>query len=373
MDTLQMLLKLQNGRKNLLNKKGEKMISSRERVIKALEFRSPDRPPRHLWCWPRVRMTQRKRVFKEFPLDMIMFPTDLAGSTIKVKKKYRKKIGNLQRISFFDEYTTFLKKGEYVDEWGTVWRHRQDGWGGEVKEPAIKDLRDVDDFSPPWDYLKSLNLNQVDKICAKTEKFTLSDFCANPFERLQHLRTAKNAFIDLAHKRKEIFKLVEKIHKYNLEHVKLWAETSVDAITFMDDWGAQNNLLVSPMLFKKIKPLYRDYCKIAHRHGKYVFFHCDGFIESILEDLIEVGIDAINLQLYIMNLSKMAEKKGKITFWGDQINPTILSLGSCGEVIKSTLQIRRILDDGSGGVIARTNWAPGVLPQNLKSFYKVWT
>ncbi len=53
---------------------------------------------------------------------------------------------------------------------------------------------------------------------------------------------------------------------------------------------------------------------IVHSAGKFVFFHSDGNIEAILGDLIEVGIDAINSQLFIMNIEELGKKyKGKLS------------------------------------------------------------
>ena len=50
------------------------------------------------------------------------------------------------------------RKGNYVDEWGSVWHVAEDGIIGEVKEPVLDDLSKIAGFSPPWEYLKSSDL-----------------------------------------------------------------------------------------------------------------------------------------------------------------------------------------------------------------------
>ena len=49
-------------------------------------------------------------------------------------------------------------------------------------------------------------------------------------------------------------------------------------------------------------------CDILHAHGKSVFFHSDGHIESIFPDLVEIGVDAVNSQLFCMDIEKLGER-----------------------------------------------------------------
>lgn len=117
----------------------------------------------------------------------------------------------------------------------------------------------------------------------------------------------------------EFFKLRDIVHTYFLRVIEIWAKTEVDGIIFLDDWGAQNSLLISPMMWRKLfKPLYKDYCDLIHSAGKFAFMHSDGHIFDIYEDLIEVGVDAINSQLFCMDIEEIGRRfKGRITFWGE--------------------------------------------------------
>ncbi len=52
--------------------------------------------------------------------------------------------------------------------------------------------------------------------------------------------------------------------------------------------------------------------------GTYVFMHSDGYIRDIYQDLIEIGINAINSQLFCMPIEEIGKKfAGKITFGGE--------------------------------------------------------
>jgi len=345
-------------------------LTSKERVTRALNFDRPDRTPRDLWRLPAVEMTQKEELnnlLKGIPMD-IDTPEYKVGSSQRQKGQHRAVV----RRS--DGATLMPRKGKYVDEWGSVWHVAEDGLVGEVKEPVLDDLSKIAGFSPPWEYLETTDLSKVNRCCAETDNFMLSGICARPFERMQFVRGTEKLFIDLACQTKEIFKLRDMIHEYNLKHIKMWLETDVDGILMMDDWGAQNSLLISPVLWREFfKPLYSEYCDLAHEQGKYVFFHSDGWIEDLYDDFIEMKVNAINSQLFCMNIEGLAEKyKGKIAFWGEIDRQRILPFGNVQEVTKAVYRVRRALDDGTGGVIAQCEWGKNNRKQNIEAVFNAW-
>ena len=54
-----------------------------------------------------------------------------------------------------------------------------------------------------------------------------------------------------------------------------------------------------------LKPGYAEFCRLAHSAGKFVFCHSDGNISAIYPDLIEIGVDALNSQLFCMDLEEL--------------------------------------------------------------------
>ncbi len=121
------------------------------------------------------------------------------------------------------------------------------------------------------------------------------------------------------------------------------------------------------------KPLYRDYCEILHAKDKVAFFHSDGFIEDIFGDLVEVGIDAINSQLFCMNLEGLARLfRGKVTFWGEIDRQHLLPFSRPAEVRAGVQRVQRALDFGQGGVIAQCEWGLNVPLQNIAAVFEQW-
>lgn len=276
-------------------------MSSRERVTRALRFEHPDRAPRDLWVLPGIPM------YRQSELDAMLkrYPTDFAFPDFKYGPATRAK-GIPSQV------------GRYTDEWGCGWEVGEPGVVGEVKSPPLASWSDLAAYTPPFEILDNADFSRVNTSCANSEKFMLVWGTAiRPFERLQFLRGTEELFIDLAYGTREVMQLLEMLHEFFLRELSLWVETDVDGISFMDDWGAQDKLLISPAMWQALfKPLYAEYVNIIHNAGKFAFMHSDGHISAIYPDIVDIGVDALNSQLFCMDIESLArEFKGKITFW----------------------------------------------------------
>ncbi len=333
-------------------------MTSRERVKRALTFSKPDRAPRDIWALPYISL------FRRDELDAVL-------------KKYPSDIGRPELSpggGGEDEIVKLSKPGTYTDEWGSVWEIAEPGVVGEVKHPVLADWAALAKFQPPWDSVKKRNLDYANKFCERTDKYMLSSVCARPFERLQFLRGTEAVFMDLAYDTPEVRKAIEMIHEYYLLDVTAWSKSNVDAVFLMDDWGTNQALLISPEMWRSVfKPLYRDYCRIIHAAGKSVFFHSDGHIESIYPDLVEIGVNAVNSQLFCMDIEGLAKRhKGKITFWGEIDRQHVLPFGTKDDVRNAVRRVRRALDDGRGGVIAQCEWGKDNSRENVEAVFEAW-
>ncbi len=103
---------------------------------------------------------------------------------------------------------------------------------------------------------------------------------------------------------------------------KVFEEGGEFDIFFMgNDLGSQLDLLMSPEMFKKfVLPGLRRNVELAKKYNKKVMLHSCGSIYRIIDDLIEIGVDAIHpLQAHAkdMDAVTLAKKfKGRIAFVG---------------------------------------------------------
>jgi uroporphyrinogen decarboxylase len=260
----------------------------------------------------------------------------------------------------------------YVDEWGCAFENCQKGVIGQVKQPLLQNWQDLDKLRFPEQGL-TVDKDQVNEFCRSSGLFVQGGCCPRPFERLQFLRRSDNLYMDLAEQPPELFECLDKLHEYFIKEMELWADTEVDSLGFMDDWGSQRSLLISPDLWRKIfKPLYKDYIEIAHRHGKYAFMHSDGYIADIIPDLVELGLDAINSQLFCMDIESLGRQfKGKVTFWGEIDRQYLLAKGTKEEVINAVKRVKDALYQ-EGGIIAQCEFGPGGNPENVRTVFQTW-
>jgi len=336
---------------------GVSAMTSRERVVRCLQFEHPDRAPRDLWTLPGVEM------FRQEELQALLqrFPRDITWAEYRYGAARRTK-GKPNRI------------GVYVDEWGCAWSAAEDGVVGEVKHHPLADWSALASYTAPWEVLEEADLSCVSASCAATERFVLINTSVRLFERMQFLRGTETFYFDLAYQPAELFALRDLVHEYYLREISLWAESDVDGIFFMDDWGAQSNLLISPELWREFfKPLYREYCEMIRKAGKFVFFHSDGFIGAIIPDLIEIGVHALNSQLFCMDIEELGRRhKGRITFWGEICRQHVLPFGTEQEVREAVLRLRRAFDDEAGGVIAHCEWGNQDPMANIAAVFEAW-
>ena len=331
-------------------------MTSKEIIKSTLEFRHSGRIGRQLWLLPWAvehNGEYVEKIKKEFPDDIVCIPCSL---------KERPKLGK------GDPYAV----GDSTDDFGCKFHNIQKGVVGEVKEFLVNDeeWEDMDTVHIPTEWL-TFDIREVNENCIKygKDKFTMAGMCPRPFERLQFIRGTENLYIDLMTRPKNLMLFMEKLHSFYCELIEKWAQSDVDSIQFMDDWGAQRSLLINPVTWRELfKPLYRDYCSIAKKHGKKVFMHSDGYILDIIPDLIEIGVDAVNSQVFCMGIENLQKFKGKITFWGEIDRQHILRTGSLEDVRKAVADVMSLYQNG--GVIAQFEFGAGAKGENAYEVFK---
>lgn len=202
--------------------------------------------------------------------------------------------------------------------------------------------------------------------------FVLSALSPRPFERLQFLRGTEDFYADLIYRPKGMLRFMGRLHDFYCEMLEQWAKTDVDAIKFMDDWGAQNSMLIDAKTWRSLfKPMYQDYTAIARKYHKKIFMHSDGYILPILPDLIEIGVDALNCQVFCMGPEKLKAFAGQITFWGEIDRQHLLPHGSLEEIRNAVERVREAFWK-NGGAIAQCEFGPGAKPENVEEVFRTW-
>lgn len=335
-------------------------MTGKARVINTLEFKGTDRIPLDMWVLPAAQQRYGKK------LD-------------ELRERYMTDIVSL--VGPFDHGFTpaYYTPGKFTDPWGSEWTNIQAGVIGEVKKPVFEDYEKLDAYRAPVDrFLKEWNENKA-AIAQKAEaahkkgRFVIGGWISI-FERLQFLRGTENVYCDIALKEPDLFRMIDVVMEYMRVYVTEWLKMDIDAMPFGDDWGSQISLLISPNTWIRIfKPLYKELIDQIHAAGKKVFFHSDGYIFDLYPQFIDMGVDAVNSQLWCMGVEKIAERfAGKITFWGEISRQDTLPNGMPADVVEAARVMKHLFHMNGGGLIGQSEINRDVPFDNIVSFCRAW-
>lgn len=167
-----------------------------------------------------------------------------------------------------------------------------------TQAPILEDIcdwRDVVVFPDldAWDWSKVEETDHISEIDRENKVFEMM-FVNGPFERLHMLMGFENALCALLTDPEEVEAFFDAFMKWKLRLMdKVVEHYKPDVLMFHDDWGTQKNMFFSPDTWRDlIKPQIQKAVDHCHELGVLFDMHSCGFIEPIVPDLAEMGIDA---------------------------------------------------------------------------------
>jgi uroporphyrinogen decarboxylase len=181
------------------------------------------------------------------------------------------------------------------------------------------------------------------------------------FEHAWYVRGMDMLFMDLMEENGISDWLLDYFTQRSCTAMISYCEAGVDVIQLGDDVGTQRGLMMAPDYWREhLKPRLARVVGTIRKHQKrhtWVFYHSDGDVEPIIEDLIEIGIDILNpVQPECMDAAKLAEQYGgRIAFWGMVGTQTTMPFGSPQDVRDRVAQIVDLAQQGASVVVAPTH------------------
>lgn len=307
-------------------------MTSKERVYAVLDHKKPDRVPVEIGALPAVHERYGDRLqslIDRRDVDIVCAPWN---DPTEDKLMY--------------------EVGVHTDLWGSRWESVCRGMAGEVKGYPLEDDDAIAGYqSPTHLFLEAHPSSFFNDTIAfarqNKDKFIRAGWIRF-FEQMQFLRGTENLFCDIAWESDEFFAIRDIVLEYELTCAKIVSSApGVDAIVVGDDWGSQRSLLISLESWRKLfKPGYQQIIDTIHKNGKKVFFHSDGYILDLYEDLIDMGIDAINSQIWCMGPEKVAEKiQGRIALWGELNRQSTLPFGTKEDILREIAVMKEVFGD----------------------------
>lgn len=189
----------------------------------------------------------------------------------------------------------------------------------------------------------------------KDSYYIIGDLELTMFEMSWHHVGLEKFMVDMAMQEAYIFALIDRVMEFSIGIAKQLVEVGVDAIWFGDDFGAQNNMLISPRMWRKIfKPRYAELWQEikALNPDLIIAYHTDGAVSPILDDLADIGMDVFNpVQPNVPGHDPQALKSDlgdRIAFWGAIDQQHLLVNGTADEIEADVAEKIQILGAGGG-------------------------
>jgi len=128
-----------------------------------------------------------------------------------------------------------------------------------------------------------------------------------------------------------------------------------DGAMIFDDWGLQHSLYLNPESWRAIwKEPYARVAERIHSHGMKLMLHSCGYIMDILDDFVEIGVDAFQFdQPALYDFDVLAGQiNGKATLWSPVDIQKVLPTGDKAKIQAEAARMIGAFHKG-GGLIAK--------------------
>jgi hypothetical protein len=333
-------------------------MESRERVVRAIHFDTPDRPPISHAILPSAQYHYGEAL--KAITDAV--PEDFGWGLLP----------DLPR----DKLPPLYKKGTHGDDFGTVWKVTVEGRCGiPVEYPIAEDWSNYAAYRWPAVFEAGVPRYRLysGHMAGQSAAYYARGAWITFWEQMQQLHGFEATLVDLARDRPEVYRLRDDLLAFNLAWIDRWLALDYQGLHFADDWGSQTNLLISPERWRQFfKPAYAAMFSKVKAAGLDVWFHSDGQIIEILPDLVELGVDVLNCQASVMARERLRAFAGQICFRTDIDRQHVLPYVSPDEVKAYVNRLFYDLGTPEGGIVACGEISEDVPLENIRAMYEAF-
>jgi uroporphyrinogen decarboxylase len=287
-------------------------LTSRERVLLALNHQEPDRVPiifgaegstamlipayenlkQHLGIATETRIFDRAFQYARIDEEvMVRFGSDV-----------RALIGPASsRCASVDG-----PNDTFTDYWGITWQRPQGGYYYDMVSQPLKDAhtpKDIEEYSWPVAEM-ILDLGGLAEHARRLRQESpyailgIHEGSSSIFEASWYLRGLPEFMMDLAGNLEIAHAILRRLTDFAKATTALYLKEVgqyIDIFRVGDDLGIQNSTIISPRMFREVvKPYLAEYYAMIHNMtDAKLMLHCCGSVRTIMDDLIEIGVDIL--------------------------------------------------------------------------------
>jgi uroporphyrinogen decarboxylase len=369
-------------------------MSSRERILKALNHQEPDRVPLDIGGCSQtgIQVNAYERLINYLNIKKPVKVIDMVQYLAEIDEQILNKFA----VDTRGLNPSMAEITVEADDDPEGYTYFTDRWGIQYKKPKVGgyyydlvghplsgevSFQDIDHFLFPNPAELRSDLGNIFQSWAKRSNppaIVLEATEGGMVEFGFWLRGFTNFYMDIAGDPKLAGYLLDKILEFKMacwEAALQLAGENVDVVWEADDLGTQNRTIVSPATYLSlIKPRHKKlftFIKSKAPKGAFLGLHSCGSIHDLIPDLIEIGVDILNpIQVSAAKMDPKELKRefgNEITLWGGGVNTQSTLPNSTPEQVSE--EVRQRVEDlapGGGFVFAAVhNIQADVPPQNI--------
>jgi uroporphyrinogen decarboxylase len=365
-------------------------MTSRERVLAALNHEEPDRVPIDLAgkLATSINIGAYSKLKNFLRIDGPVEIASLRSMIARVDDRVLEYYGVDTRALPLLGNSRSLQRtpdGGYQDEWGVVRRQAEpNGHFMDTFNP-LAGAQSIDEIANhPWPdpedpgYTDGL-AQAAEMLHRNTDYAVILTLPVGPGHLAQWLRGYENWMVDLAANREFYQALMDKVTELWCrisQRMILAAGPNADILFWGDDVAYQDGpMLKHETYVRYLRPYHEQICKLLHTHGAKIVYHSCGSVVSLIDDFIDLGIDALNpIQVSAagMDTAMLKRRFGKrIAFWGGgACTQRVLPSASPAAVRADVRRRIRDLAPGGGYIFAAVhNIQREVPPENADAMF----
>jgi len=324
----------------------------------------PDRVPKEVWLTPAVAELIRTETGLNDPLDF--FDVEIRGVSIQPPEE----------PPDFSRYLEQMPSGAVINsEYGTA--HLAGDFYHFTRRvfpmANFRSVAEVDEY--PWpDFRSDHRYAHLDRDVKALHDagFFVDGAPGHIFETAWQLTGFEKFLESLVLQPDFAAAIVDRITEDNTVKARRFAQAGVDMIRIADDVAMQDRMMMSPDLWREwFKPRHAKVVRAAVEINPEiaVWYHSDGNVEPLIEDLIEIGVTVLNpVQPECMDVREIKRKYGdRLAFWGTIGTQSTMPFGTPSDVRRT---VREMIDLFAPGLVLMPTHAlePDVPWENIVAF-----
>jgi uroporphyrinogen decarboxylase len=351
-------------------------LNSRERVLKAINFEEPDMVPIGELAIDLSLMEKILDVKKDITYSSqsaLISDRAKERSLYDIYYKTYRKIG-LDLIycistSLPDNYE--LKKlpnGQLMDELGRTYTFDPTSKTQTVTGTVFNTEEDVEkfleyDFPDPEAPGRDYGLRHLKKI--NQETMALGFHIREPFAQTWEALTPVK-FVYWMHKNPSLVKnFIDKLTDFNIQLIKILCQHDLDIIIMGGDLCEAKGPMLPPDKFKSLGVFdgMRRQVETAHRYNTKFIKHTDGFVDPLLDDLLDIakidGLHSLDPSAGV-DIGEIKKNYGDSLILHGNISVDNLATKSPEEIIEETKNVIKVASPNGGHILSSSNsWYGG--------------